>query len=324
MSKRFCYLLITVTLLIICFDILICGARKWKNVKIIRESNLYLLFPAIIRVSPDGKYIYVLDYGDMKIKRFSNDMKFIGEYGKGVGKGPGEFINPTDFKVDKNYNVWVCDPENGIITVFKENGEILKTLRLKSVPFRLTLVENKFLVIKPLIRTDYLIEVYDLNGNFVFNLGKDIISDQGNKSILLGGWMESGGEFVYYGFERIGLLVSFDIKNGVVKYVRKTIDETPEPKIEILSINGTTGMRIPRDAPFSTMGIDVKDSLIFIKSGSDWDSKENITIIDVYSSFNGDYLYSFKIPERTSMACFNGKFFFGIRDTILTKWRIQF
>ncbi len=304
------------------FNSLTKDDRKWRDVKVFKELEYTLLFPALVRTSYDGKYVYVLDYGDLKIKRFSGDGKFLNEYGKGKGEGPGEFKNPTDFVVDRSYNVWVCDPSNGLVTIFKENGEVLKTMRLKSVPLRLKLVGEKLLAIRPVTTGDYLVEVYDLDGNFRFGLGKELTSLQ--KDVLFGGWMDSEGEFLYYGFERLSYILSFDLKNGKINYMKRTVDEFPDPKIETFSVNGHIVRGLPKDAPFSTMSLNVKNGMIFIKSGANWRKKEDVTIIDVYSTSDGEYKHSFKIPKRMGVVYFDGNFIYGISDTVVIKWRVKF
>jgi hypothetical protein len=301
---------------------LVKGDRKWKDVKIFKEMEYGLIFPALVRVSYDGKYVYVLDYGDLKIKKFSSDGRFLSEYGKGKGEGPGEFKNPTDFVIDKNYNVWVCDPSNGLVTIFRDNGDILKTIRLKSVPLRLEIVDEKWLAIRPVTTGENLIEVYDLDGNFKFGFGKELTNVQ--RDVLFGGWMDSEGEFLYFGFERLSYILSFDLKGGKISYVKRTVDEFPDPMIETFSVNGHTVRGLPKDAPFSVMSLNVKNGLIFVKSGANWRKREDLTIIDVYSASNGEYRYSFKIPKRISVAYFDGDFIYGISDTTLIKWRIKF
>ena len=56
-----------------------------------------LFNPQIMRLYDEN--LYVADHGDMTVKRFSLDGKLLNVIGKGVGEGPGEFGNITDFYV---------------------------------------------------------------------------------------------------------------------------------------------------------------------------------------------------------------------------------
>jgi hypothetical protein len=319
MIERFILIVSFISLL---FESNFIADRKWRDLRVVKEVEYHLLFPALVKLSPDGKFVYVLDYGDLKIKRFASDGRFLNEYGKGKGEGPGEFKNPTDFAIDGNYNVWVCDPENGLVTVFDESGKVFKTMRLKTIPLRLELVGEKFLVTKPIVRGDYLVEVYDTNGNFKFGLGENLSPEY--KDVLFGGWMDSDGEILYYGFERLSYILSFDLNERKIRYMNKTIDEFPDPKIEVFSIEGRTIRGLPKDAPFSIMSLNVKNGLIFVRSGANWRKREDITIVDVYKASDGRYLYSFKVPIRMAQIYCDGNFIYGVSDTMVVKLKLNF
>jgi hypothetical protein len=56
----------------------------------------------------------------------------------------------------------------------------------------------------------------------------------------------------------------------------------------------------------------------------DKDKKSDFTIVDVYSSFDGRYLYSFKIPEKFNRGYFDGRYYYGVKDTVVSKWEVLF
>jgi hypothetical protein len=60
------------------------------------------------------------------------------------------------------------------------------------------------------------------------------------------------------------------------------------------------------------------DGKIFINSGSGLKARQ--TIIDVYSSDDGVYLYSYKIPMNGFL---KGNFFYQSKDTMLIKWSLR-
>lgn len=87
--------------------------RIWKLIYLEKGCSLGisegLLNPIKAKVDNLG-CIYIYDKGDSSIKKFSSDGKYIQKYGKGVGQGPGEFLNITDVDIKDNGEIWVCDP----------------------------------------------------------------------------------------------------------------------------------------------------------------------------------------------------------------------
>jgi DNA-binding beta-propeller fold protein YncE len=79
-----------------------------------------LLNPAILLM--DGDHIYVFDYGDDAVKAFDRDGREIWATGR-RGKGPGEFQNPTDMKLDARGNLWVLDMPNDRMTILGRDGK---------------------------------------------------------------------------------------------------------------------------------------------------------------------------------------------------------
>lgn len=74
---------------------------------------------------------------------------------------------------------------------------------------------------------------------------------------------------------------------------------------------------------FLILNINLVDSLIFnhvYASGK----KDELTIVDAYSKSDGSYLYSFKIPEKFKYGYFDGRYYYGVRDTVVSKWEIVF
>ena len=299
----------------------IAKERVWVKVYTKNLLNLtsFLFQPMKIIVDKKGN-IYVLDYGDMKIKKFSDDGRFIRSIGKGRGKGPGEFVNPTDFLVDDEYKVWVCDAVNDIITVFDSIGNVVKTFRPKGTPFRLAF-GNREIVIQVSYGAEHLFEVYDEAGNFKFSFGEGIIPEQSKFPLLMEGEIDVSEGFLYCGFSYIGYIYCFDLRDRKLKFMIKNIDNLPIPPIEVLKIGEVQIRGIKPGSPIQVKSINVERGNIFIESGT---LADETTIIDVYSSFDGRYLYSFKIPEKFNRGYFDGRYYYGVKDTVVAKWEVLF
>ena len=65
--------------------------------------------PVTARVSNEG-HIYVADFGNVVVRRFSAGGDFVRDYGAGKGEGPGEFQALVDVEVDEMGRVAGFDP----------------------------------------------------------------------------------------------------------------------------------------------------------------------------------------------------------------------
>jgi WD40 repeat protein len=69
--------------------------------------------------------VYILDFVNYRVSKFSSDGHFLAHYGKGKGQGPGELQYPTGVCVDPKGNVYIADLRQRIIHVYdKSNSEI--------------------------------------------------------------------------------------------------------------------------------------------------------------------------------------------------------
>ena len=80
--------------------------------------------PRGLALSPDSKYIYLADYGNNRVSKFTVDGEYILSWGK-RGEGKGEFKEPSGIAVDKDENVYVADAWNSRIQKFDSNGKYL-------------------------------------------------------------------------------------------------------------------------------------------------------------------------------------------------------
>ncbi|MBA4072812.1 MAG: hypothetical protein C0497_13390 [Gemmatimonas sp.] len=74
-----------------------------------------------------GPVLYVFDYGDHALKAFSVDGRLLWRFGR-KGSGPGEFVNPTDLKIDGRDAVWLADPANSRVTIVDGHGRLVRTM----------------------------------------------------------------------------------------------------------------------------------------------------------------------------------------------------
>jgi len=121
---------------------------KKINFEISLDSTIYK--PDFCTFDKSGN-IFVIDYSTFYIHKFSlsNDTKGYKHsyFGNGKGKGPGEFINPTDFDIYKG-KIYITDPANGCIEVYSTNGKYLERINLSNniVPERTVILNDNIVV----------------------------------------------------------------------------------------------------------------------------------------------------------------------------------
>jgi len=300
--------------------------RNWKRVvlekvfSIGQDKNL-LLDPRDVKVSPAGE-VFVLDWGDRQIKKLSSDGRVLSKYGKGVGKGPGELINPTDFAVDGQDNVWVCDPATGLLTIYDKRGHVYGTVRTKVPPYRIALLSREQFVVVPAPIGETLFYVHQLSGEFQKSFG-NLVPDQTRNGLMLDGYLCVDGEggFIYT-LLRAGVFVRYS-SEGVNLYTMETIEPIPLPRLERFAVGDSRVTRVDPKAPYSSLSVAIQDGRIYLLYRGSSPEKRQSSIIDVYTIATGDYLYSFTVPgnciqmdiKKFSLYCIDG-------DGALTQWKI--
>lgn len=82
-----------------------------------------LHFPTNLTVGPEGD-IYVSDFMNFRIQRFSPDGKFLRTYGS-LGDSPSQFSRPKGVAVDKQGRIYVVDSAFENVQIFDKEGRLL-------------------------------------------------------------------------------------------------------------------------------------------------------------------------------------------------------
>lgn len=280
-------------------------------------GDTVLLAPTTVKARHDGSF-YVLDWGDRSVKEFGPDGLLRGKYGKGVGSGPGEMLNPTDFDVMADGGVIVCDPVNGRIDVFQRGGSLLQSSRLPVVAYRIALIHRDTLVLIPSPIGEYLFRAVTLSGAIVGSFGR-MLESQIQHGVLLDGYIASGiaGDFVYvslYG----GILVRLEL-SGKVRFARETIDGATFPKLLSMKKGDSHIVRVDPSTPWSQLSVSVGDGKIFVLVYRALD-RSGGRVIDVYNLDTGDYMQSIGIRDDCKSAFVTSSYVFAANDTSVSRW----
>ncbi|HZD35464.1 MAG TPA: 6-bladed beta-propeller [Nitrososphaeraceae archaeon] len=68
--------------------------------------------------------VYIADYGNNRIQKFTNDGEFIKAWGS-KGTADGQFQGPAGLSTDANDNIYVTDKNNDRIQVFTNEGQFI-------------------------------------------------------------------------------------------------------------------------------------------------------------------------------------------------------
>lgn len=76
-------------------------------------------------VAGTGEFIYVPDYHNQRIQKFTNDGQFITMWGGSYGEADGEFANPHGVAIDSEGNVYVSERSGLRIQKFDPDGAFI-------------------------------------------------------------------------------------------------------------------------------------------------------------------------------------------------------
>lgn len=281
-----------------------------------RETGAPLFGPLVVKEGPREE-IYVLDSGDLSIKRFSPQGKLLATYGAGKGQGPGEFQALTDFAVDDSGEVWAVDPNNGRLTVFAPAGKVARTIRLEQPPYRLSLAPGGAYFVTFMLIRDQIFGRFAPPQRLTREFGT-FLTRQGLNAMVLDGWVapDGGGGFVYAGFFA-GVLARYD-SAGRPRFYSELLGRTELPKV----LRDSQGRRwIDREAPVTAASLSVSSRGIHVlgiyRSGLKMKGK-----FDTYDLATGTYRESMALPERCQGAVLTERHLYTVQETAVAKWRL--
>lgn len=265
--------------------------------KAFRDS---LLNPLIVKIY--GEHVYVADHGDMKVKRFSLDGEFLNAIGNGVGEGPGEFGNITDFYV-RGEDIWIVSLRSRNVSRFNVDGTYRS--RFLTSPGALRIAGLAEHLVMMMMGSPELFQEVDTTGRVLKSFG-DIVTDQRVNFLALQGTLGSleDGGFVYVP-EYAGYLYLFD-RAGEIEKVVQTIDRIPFPGTTSRQTDSGIAFRAPEsDVVFGMVNVDagVLYELVYFKKST---LEERYSVLDRYDASSGAYLSTFRLPVRSIDAQVHG------------------
>lgn len=259
----------------------------------IRDS---LLNAMIIKQFNDT--LYVVDYADMKIKRFTSKGKFIDNFGENIGRGPSDFLQILDFSVYENTLIAV--DKTYIAKKFHLPSKTsYKSVRLKDLSFRIVSYKDQFTTLG---FTQDLFKTYDTSDSIKASFG-ELTDKQFANIFAFGGFlMRSKVENTFiYAPRFASYLIFYNVDGSYIKSIQ-TIDRMEFQK----QIRNEYGIRVP-NPPISAQSITYNNEYNFIHYQRDgFENTENKffqsdhSIIDVYNRETNNYVKSISVPQLIS------------------------
>jgi hypothetical protein len=275
--------------------------RNWREVIIdtVFSISTYqgkpILNPGLIKVDSKGR-IYVLDLAETAILKFSETGEYLARYGKGKGRGPGEFHHPVDYSVSPTGDVFVIDAKSAFITVFRENGNVRRTVRVQGIPNRIVHLGKDQFVISQIGRGDFF-ERFSNEGRPISLFGR-FFQDQENYVLPINIILTSSNSRLIGAFEWSGHLFCF--KDDTLVFFRESIDGLPMQKFEVVQQSEgdkkTIIVRPSSQNIHAYRELSVSESSIFLLA-QDVSKKLGKVVIDVYDENDGTYLFSFSFSK---------------------------
>ncbi len=313
--------------------------RIWKEIEFRLEGKDYsLLNPNLIVDGADNTF-FIVDSGDMKIYKYDFEGNKLQSYGKGIGRGPGEFLNIIDLEIGIGQMIWALDSELLRITIFQGNGEF-NIHNIKERAFRFMPVKTDEVLLKTWYQSNPYIS--NLDGNLILRF-QPLVNNTRLWSHIVSGNFDADEKGIIRVNFRTGNMIRYN-KKGDIKWFRRPVDPvdmlTLTNNIQEFQKQGDTDLfvhtyKLFADTPFydspsvinnqaHVLIAEQTDSLInrYPEGDHMYFARE---FVDVYDYESGTYKFSYKLPENLSTLTLNDQYLAGtLQDTAgIAIWKYE-
>lgn len=297
--------------------------RSWRSRAFKKEftldvnSRAPIYAPLDVETDNQGN-IYVLDWPDLSVKKYDASGRFLQQYGKGKGQGPGEIEEPSDLAVDDHGRIWVCDPANGRLTLFSADGSVYRIIKMNLQPSRVVVrSDGGYFVFSP--TGNALLHGYRSDTSPTLAFGS-LIRNQLRNGIALDGWLgqipAKGGDDLVFAAYKAGILIRYK-PTGELVFARWTIDPVPFPTI-VTDASG--GVRVDRRARFGSLGLSVSEGKIYTLAVRESALGKRQGAVDVYDGRDGTYSHSYRLPGPANRVHVTRDAWYTLSESSVTKW----
>lgn len=301
--------------------------RIWKEMKFNKIGISEEFISSLHMRIDQNNFIYIADNNSKVIKQYNTNGKLVNVFGNGEGKGPGEFLIIFDILIDRSGRLWALDDRNNRVIIFNtENEEDWEILNFAEAFNRITPVNNDTYWLEN--KYNNQMKEYLFADKFV----KDIETTTENPEL----WsyvLESYSALIPDG----GILQSQYHTNmflkyseeGKIIYFREPIEFQGLPKINPYYANEVGRMNTVDFSTWQqiTRNPQIVDNTIqlFVHKKINNSDEWYPGFIDVYDIENGNYLYSYKLPDDLESLAISENYIAGISTDLgkLIIWKLN-
>lgn len=271
--------------------------KELTGISLNSELNDSLLNTMLIKQHNDT--LYVVDYGDMKIKRFTSSGQYLDKFGKNIGRGPSDLTQILDISFSEE-KLYIIDAQTQLIKLFnKETKKSTEAFRANQFTFSL-IVLNETKVTQSLSQD--LFRTYNKHNKLQQTFG-ELTNKQFTNIMSFGGTLlpsNKKNEFIYIP-TYASYLLFYNTNGEFIKSIQ-TIDRLPFPKSEVTS----TGVRAPKP-DLVVQSTTFNDEYIFIQysrrplpDSSNDQFNIHHSFVDIYTRDGERYIKSIILPQRSA------------------------
>ncbi|GIK23692.1 MAG: hypothetical protein BroJett005_31060 [Ignavibacteriota bacterium] len=283
--------------------------RIWKKfnlnfkLKIGGINSDILFFPTNIKIDKNEN-MYVLDWRDYSVKKFSKDGILIEKFGK-KGNGPGEFTKVFNFDVDNSGNVAIINPNDNKFAVF--NNKIVYEFKCTLMPGNIAFTDPDevvtFQFMDPLTQSPFQKVNYKNNTIIeyqnIFNKNSFEGKDFGMLPFLVGEIHRYKSSNIIYISSIMGYVILFS-ETGKISNVFKLIDNIKESGLTKnegrIGKNDLQFVTFPKKEDYLFLSSNVYGDNLFVLSNQ-VKRNEGEYVVDVYSLKYLSYKNSFLLEN---------------------------
>lgn len=267
------------------------------------ENILYI--PLFCRFDDDGN-LFLIDRTTFQIHKFSTNSNWTNYshfvFGNGKGEGPGEFMNPTDFKVFKN-RLFITDQQTGAIEIYSTDGNYLKRITTEAradyiLPYQIAPVnENRIIIERRGYPVENLFYICDYNGKIIKGFGKYIDNSNLNNAVYHDNKITAlfKGSYFYYLPYYLGFVGLY--KDDNLLFARQTVDGLQKLEVVTKKIrDGVVARKLDRKFETAVRHA-INEDYIIIQA---YDREKKLFFYDIYSLVNFDYIFSVSNFPKTN------------------------
>ncbi len=268
--------------------------------------------------------VYVIDLGDLSVKRIGLDGRLQVVYGRGPGEGPGELQAIQDFYVHPRGDVFIVSGNQRLLSHFTARGEFVARYPLEAChPHRIVGLDVAHLAIWCLHpqQPNPMFLTLTLDAQPTGRFGTLIDASVPMAFFAYEGWMvdRPEGGFVFVSM-RASYLYFFDATERLERIIQ-TIDRLEYPLDRLQASDRITSRALSQ--PVHQFLLSFTEKAFFVTVGIQQPQGGRLMALDRYDRTTGQYMYSARLPINGMALVADPYVFISAGDTTLAIYQVH-